>query len=98
MIILCGQAGVTQIAIYAPPVLYATVVEEAYVLSNDKRHMTTLKTLPKQQQTPYTTVAVLEWVYALKENVEVQYIVKLDLFDSDVIRSQGFHLFMNILG
>lgn len=29
MIILCGQAGVTQIAIYAPPVLYATVVEEA---------------------------------------------------------------------
>ncbi len=48
-IVLCRQAGVAQIAVDFAPILDAAVIEQAQILSNDERHNSRLKALPKQQ-------------------------------------------------
>ena len=94
--VLCRQAGVSEITIYRSPVLYATIVEQAKLLSDDERYMSALQTLPEKQQTSYTAVAVLERMDTFEEDMEIQYIVKLHILDGIVFGSQGFHTFVHL--
>ena len=73
--VLCREACVAQIAIDMTPFFYATVIKEAQVFGDDEWHDTILQALPKHQQSPNTTVAVLKWVYAFKSDMESQDVV-----------------------
>lgn len=66
VLILLGEAGVTQIAVGLTPVLDAAIIEETEFIRDDKRYNTVLQALPEKQQAPYASVAVLEWVDTLK--------------------------------
>ena len=64
-VILRCEASVAQITVDFTPVLDASVIEQAQILRDDKWNDARLQTLPKQQQSPDTTVAVLERMDAL---------------------------------
>ena len=49
VMVLCGEAGVAEIAVGLPPVLNAAIVEQPQVFCDDERRNTALQTLPEEQ-------------------------------------------------
>ncbi len=74
--ILCGQAGITQIASLVFPLFQAAVVEHLDVVLNDKRHDAIPQTFFEKKQAPDSTVAVLERMDTLKAVVKIKQVVK----------------------
>ena len=89
--ILRREASIAQIAIDFAPVLDTSIIEQAQILRDDKRNDARLKSLPKQQQSPDTPITVLKRMDALKAHMEIQQIVKRNLFEGVVIESTSYH-------
>lgn len=49
IVVLCGEAGIAEIAVGLPPVLDAAIVEQSQVYCDDKRHLSALQILPEEQ-------------------------------------------------
>ena len=47
VVVLRGQAGISQIFVYGAPMLDAPIVEHTELFANDEWHMATLQTLPE---------------------------------------------------
>ena len=95
---MCGEAGITEIAVGLTPVLDAAIVEQPQVFGNDKRHLSALQTLPEKQQASHTPVSVLEGMDTLKTYMEVQYIIERHLLERVIVGKQSFHVAVNIFG
>ena len=58
ILVLCGQAGISQIALFVVPFLQSTVVEHLQIVLYDERNDIVFQALLKHDQPAHTTVAV----------------------------------------
>ena len=64
--VLSSQAGITQITLFAFPLLQASAIELLYIILDDKRDNTVAQTFLEKDKPADTSVAVLKWMYPLK--------------------------------
>lgn len=76
VVVLCGEASITQIFPDCRPLLQTAIVEHLQLVRNDERHNTIRQAFLKHNKPADTAVAVLERVYCLETLVQVQNIIK----------------------
>lgn len=89
-LILCGQAGVQQVALLALPFLQATIVVQLVPLVDDEGHDVVFQAFLEQDQPTHAAIAVLEGMDALEADMEVDQVfqslftglVVIDLFQA----------------
>ena len=97
VVVLCGQAGIQEVAIHMAPFLQTSVVEEFQLIGDDERHDAVCKTLLEHHQPAHTTVPVLERVDGLKFLMEVDDVLQRLLLLGIVGCEEGLHTGVNFL-
>ena len=95
--ILRRKTGICEIAINMTPFAKTTIIEHLQFVGDDKGNNTTTQTLLEHDESPNTTITILEWVYLFETNVEVKNILKSNLFLSVVAFYQSLHTIMHLL-
>ena len=72
IIILCREASVSEIAVNMPPLAQATVVKQFQLVSDDEWYNATTQALLEHDEPPHASIAILEGVYLLETNMEVE--------------------------
>ena len=87
--ILRRKTGICEIAINMTPFAKTTIIEHLQFVGD--------QTLLEHDESPNTTITILEWVYLFETNVEVKNILKSNLFLSVVAFYQSLHTIMHLL-
>lgn len=74
--ILSCKARIKKIAVLLIPLRESAIVERLHVISYDKRNNVISKAFFKHDQPADTSIAILEWMNALKANVVINNIFK----------------------
>ena len=85
ILVLRRQAGVGQVAVDVAPFAKAAIVEHLEFVGDDKRYDAAVQALLEHDETPHTTIAVLERVNLLEADVQVedvlQRVLRLDFVE-----------------
>lgn len=76
VVVLCGQAGVHEVAVKMAPFPEPSVVEEFEIFGDDERHDSVCETLFEHHQPSHTTVPVLEGMNGLELLVKVDNVLQ----------------------
>lgn len=69
--VLSRQTGVHEVAFEIIPLTQASVVEHLQVIRDNERDDIVAQAFLEKKQAPYSTIAILEWMDALKSDMEV---------------------------
>lgn len=70
--VLGREAGVCEIAVNTPPLAQATVIEQFQLVSDDEWYNATAQALLEHDEASHAAIAILEGVYLLETNMEVE--------------------------
>jgi hypothetical protein len=95
---LCREARVGEVIVNVSPLAQSAIIEELEVVGDDERHDVTGQTLLEHEQSPHSTVAVLERMDALESYVEVENLLQRFLLIVVIIADESLHLPVNLFG
>ena len=89
VLVLGGEDGVCEIAVYMAPFTKAAIIEELEVVCDDEGDDVISEAFLEHDEAPNTSIAILEGMNLLEANVEIKDVFEGLALDGVIIREEG---------